>query len=141
MAEYSIQSEGELQKVATDFAEQLSGGQVVSLRGELGAGKTAFVRALAKVLNVTEPVSSPTYVLQHEYYTPDGVLIEHWDLYRLTQVPEELLVPADSRTVRLIEWAEKFATQLGPFSFEVQIERIEPGEDSLIDSGVRKVCW
>jgi tRNA A37 threonylcarbamoyladenosine biosynthesis protein TsaE len=57
-------------------------------------------------MGIGDPVSSPTYVLQHVYERPK-LVIEHWDLYRCNSAPEELLDPAPDNTIRLIEWPEK----------------------------------
>ena len=141
MSEFTVQNEEELASLAIKFATLLKGGEVVALSGELGAGKTTFVRLLAKALAVKEPISSPTYVLQHEYKAPDGIVIEHWDLYRVAQLPDELLVPSDPKTIRLIEWGERFAVQLSPFSYQIEIFREASEDGSLIESGKRRIRW
>lgn len=94
--------------VADKLATMLKFGSEYVLTGDLGAGKTTLVAALVKVLNGSAPVSSPTYVLQHIYELPEGRCVEHWDLYRVSSVPEELLGPPASKILRLIEWGEKF---------------------------------
>lgn len=78
----------------------------IGLKGDLGSGKTTFVRELCRELGIGSPVSSPTYVLQHVYEGPQ-LIVEHWDLYRCNSAPEELLDPAPDNTIRLIEWPEK----------------------------------
>lgn len=97
----------ETKKFVSTFAESLSLGSTLGLVGNLGAGKTTFVRLLVQALGSNDPVSSPTYVLQHEYRLPQGGIVEHWDLYRLTDTPEELLEPPDSGTLRIIEWIDR----------------------------------
>lgn len=92
---------------ANEFVHHLKGGMTVGLAGDLGAGKTTFVRYLAAALSITESVTSPTFVLQHEYRFPEGVL-EHWDLYRLSAIPEELWEPVQDSQIRLIEWYDRF---------------------------------
>jgi tRNA threonylcarbamoyl adenosine modification protein YjeE len=77
----------------------------LGLIGEMGAGKTTFIRELVKHLGSSDPVSSPTFVLQHEYVAKKCV-VEHWDLYRLGHEPDELQEPPASRTIRLVEWAQ-----------------------------------
>lgn len=90
-------------------------GVSVGLLGDLGAGKTTFVRACAHYLRIpSESVTSPTYTLQQTYLVPAGSpypslhAIEHWDLYRLGGLPPELLERVAPFTVQLIEWADKF---------------------------------
>ena len=99
-------------ELARRLAAALHGGVTIGLRGGLGAGKTTLVRYLVEALggNSVE-VASPSYTLQHEYRLPRGEgkphVIEHWDLYRLSTMPEELYEPPEGGVVRLIEWPER----------------------------------
>ena len=97
----------ELQVFAHVLAPKIRTGLSVGLSGDLGAGKTTLVRFLVKALGSVQPVSSPTYALQHEYSTDTGIIIEHWDLYRLSAAPEELHERCPQNHLRLIEWPEK----------------------------------
>ncbi len=82
-------------------------GRSIGLVGELGAGKTTFVKYLAEAAGLRrDEVSSPSFVLEQEY-SGAGVVIEHWDLYRLGDAPEELFEQVDSRTLRIIEWPDR----------------------------------
>ena len=94
------------------LAQKISGiirpGQTIGLSGELGAGKTTFTRYFVRQLGIMVPVSSPTFVLQHEYSAAGALTVEHWDLYREHSLPEELLEPAGVNEIRLIEWADRF---------------------------------
>ena len=89
------------------FAAELRPGDVLALAGELGAGKTQFVKGLAVGLGVEEPVTSPTFTLVHEHAG-----LTHLDLYRLEQPEEVLAIGLDdyleSGSVTVIEWADKF---------------------------------
>lgn len=108
MTSYTITGEQDTARIAEALAPALRGGLVVGLSGDLGAGKTTFVRYLiAAAGGDTRAVSSPTYTLQHEYPLPSGLTVEHWDLYRLTVLPMELEESPSRATVRLIEWPEK----------------------------------
>ena len=103
-------SESETAAVGCDLARTLGEGSVVLLHGDLGAGKTAFVRGLAEGLGVPpEEVSSPTFTLMQEYRGGRVPLI-HVDLYRLDD-PREIddlgLEEAGQACVLAIEWAEK----------------------------------
>jgi tRNA threonylcarbamoyladenosine biosynthesis protein TsaE len=80
---------------------------VVEVRGELGAGKTTFVRGAARALGVRGPVSSPTFTIGHRYDGP--VPVAHLDLYRIQGLdPEEWgdLEPYFDGTVAFVEWPE-----------------------------------
>ena len=89
MTTYISESEGETQAVARGLATRLKAGDVVLLSGELGAGKTAFVRGLADGLGIDpEAVSSPTFTLVHEY-RGGRLTLYHADLYRLDKSATE----------------------------------------------------
>ena len=67
-------------RVAEEYAKTLKKGDVVLLRGEMGAGKTAFTKGVAKTLGITDEITSPTYAYMNDY---DGILY-HFDCYRLS---------------------------------------------------------
>ena len=100
-------SPGETEALAARLAAHLSPGDVVTISGELGAGKTTFVRGAARALGVTGPVSSPTFTIGHRYEAPTPVA--HLDLYRIAGLdPEEWgdLEPYFDGTVAFVEWPE-----------------------------------
>jgi len=103
-------SEADTAAVGRDLAAELSVGSVVLLFGDLGAGKTAFVRGLAEGLGVrSEEVSSPTFTIMQEY-RGGRVPLFHVDLYRLNDASEIEDLGLDEITaggVLAIEWAEK----------------------------------
>lgn len=103
-----LSSESETAILAREFAEVVRSGDSVGLSGDLGAGKTTFVRYLIGAMggNAGE-VSSPSYTLEHEHKLPSGLVIEHWDLYRLRETPDELREPPAAGVVRLLEWPER----------------------------------
>ena len=112
------------------LAERLRGGDVVLLRGDLGAGKTTFTQGIARGLGVLAVVQSPTFTLISEYDAPalgsDGQLV-HVDLYRLEGTAdidsiglEEYFDRDDCVTV--IEWPDRANTELYPPHLSVQIE-------------------
>ncbi len=103
-------SEGETEAVAEQLARGLVGGEVVLLSGELGAGKTAFVRGLARGLGADpEQVASPTFVLLTSY--AGRLTLHHADLYRLRGAGDEAELGLDElpgpRGVLAVEWAER----------------------------------
>lgn len=110
------------------LAEHLPDGSVVALNGTLGAGKTKLVQAIAKYTGIAEEtVSSPTFVLLHEYTDGDRP-IYHFDAYRLENAEEfKRLSPDDyfeGTGITLIEWADKFPQILPENHLEIQIEPI-----------------
>jgi tRNA threonylcarbamoyladenosine biosynthesis protein TsaE len=107
--------------LAKEIAKSVRGGMVIGLCGELGAGKTTFTRALVAALGSTDQVSSPTYVLEHQYRADKGIQIEHWDLYRIGQLPDDLLEPPKENSVRVIEWVDRFSEELGPINLLISL--------------------
>ncbi len=85
--EYITHSPEETELLAARLAVKLSPGAVVAYRGELGAGKTAFTRGLARGLGCSEPVTSPTYTIVNEYLSGRLPLF-HFDMYRLASAEE-----------------------------------------------------
>ena len=100
-------SPGETEALAARLAVLLAAGDVVAVSGELGAGKTTFVRGAARELGVAQPVSSPTFTIGHRYEAP--VPVAHLDLYRIAGLdPEEWgdLEPYFDGTIAFVEWPE-----------------------------------
>ena len=130
MSIYTIAHEQDTARIAEALVPALRGGLVVGLRGDLGAGKTTFVRYLiAAAGGDTRAVSSPTYTLQHEYPLPNGLTVEHWDLYRLTVLPMELEESPSRTTVRLIEWPERCPEILPYLTWHMRFSQVgEEGE-------------
>ncbi|HVZ94217.1 MAG TPA: tRNA (adenosine(37)-N6)-threonylcarbamoyltransferase complex ATPase subunit type 1 TsaE [Phycisphaerales bacterium] len=111
-------TEGEERTIAlgADLGRLLRAGDVVALHGELGAGKTRFVRGLARGMGADpDAVSSPTFVVMQEYAAPGANLI-HIDAYRLQGGDELDAIGwdriADGRSVLAIEWAERIESEL-----------------------------
>lgn len=117
-----LAGESDTMDLAKELSKKLPGGTVVILNGPLGAGKTTLVRGIATALGARDPVSSPTFVLEHRYNIPNGAVIEHWDLYRLTEAPLELLEPPATDTIRLIEWGDKFEEILTRASIVISLK-------------------
>ncbi len=109
---HTSNSEEETRAIASAFARQLQAGTVVLLSGDLGAGKTAFVRGLADGLLIDmDEVTSPTFTLVHEYRGGRLPLI-HVDLYRLDRADlDEIGLDEDlaATGVTAVEWAERMS--------------------------------
>ena len=97
----------ETEALAARLAVRLVAGDVVTVSGDLGAGKTTFVRGAARALGVSGPVSSPTFTIGHRYEAPTPVA--HLDLYRIAGLdPEEWgdLEPYFDGSIAFVEWPE-----------------------------------
>lgn len=118
------QSPEQTQAVAASLIPQLAAGSVLALHGDLGAGKTCFVRGLAIGLNVQQPVSSPTYTLVNEYH--GDLPLYHVDLYRLEGADDVLDMGLDDYLegdgITAIEWPERAAAALPSGAFHIQLE-------------------
>ena len=113
----------------------VSGGAVVYLRGELGAGKTTCVRSLLRALGVTGLVRSPTYALV-ETYSLDGLTCVHVDLYRLqtlTEVDElglrDLVGPGH---LLLVEWPERGGAAVPPADLDLVLQYADDGRQACL---------
>lgn len=118
MKSYRTKNSGETAKLAKNIARKLKGGDILLLEGELGAGKTTFVRALAKALGVSARIKSPTFTLMHVHRVrlKTKVLglkfLIHCDAYRIKNAGELRdvgLMEYVSRpdTLVVVEWGEK----------------------------------
>jgi tRNA threonylcarbamoyladenosine biosynthesis protein TsaE len=129
-------SPDETEALAARLAERLAPGDVVTISGDLGAGKTTFVRGAARALGVTGPVSSPTFTIGHRYEAPTPVA--HLDLYRIAGLdPEEWgdLEPYFDGTVAFVEWPEHGGDWLPEARAVVTLEHVDESHRSLrIDS-------
>ena len=128
-------SEEETAAIARELAASLRAGDVLLLSGNLGAGKTAFVRGLAEGLGI-EPgeVSSPTFTLVHEY-RGGRLTLYHVDLYRLDRAATEDLGLEEMGVadgVLAIEWPDRLTHEL-PGARSVAID--------IVDDNVRRITW
>lgn len=110
----------ETKNIAYKFAKLIKkSGCFVNLYGEIGAGKTAFVKLVAEALDVKEKVTSPSFVILNEYHTAK-IPIYHFDLYRLEEegiktILDELREYSEGKHVTFVEWAE-FSQNEMPFN-------------------------
>jgi tRNA threonylcarbamoyladenosine biosynthesis protein TsaE len=125
--------EAETEALAARLAARLGRGDVVLLYGGLGAGKTAFVRGLARGLGCGDGVSSPTFALMHRY---DGAMpLNHFDLYRLgdaLEVEEIGFLEALDEGVTAVEWPQVAEPLLRRPCVRVTLEMGEAEDERLI---------
>lgn len=121
--------------VAAQFVQDWGSCKLVALEGEMGAGKTTFVKAVCAVLGVQDLVSSPTFSIVNEYTTAAGKPFFHFDFYRIDSEEEALDFGVeeywDSGAFCFMEWTQKVATLLPPNVLKVKIEEKANGKRQL----------
>ena len=135
-------SPADTEAIAAELAALLEPGDSVWLRGQLGVGKTAFVRGAARALGVAQPVTSPTYTVGNRY-AADRVCVAHLDLYRSSGLTIEEwadLEPYFDDAIAFVEWPDAGAGLLPDPRVTVDIDHLQ-GDARLItlscdDSGL-----
>jgi tRNA threonylcarbamoyladenosine biosynthesis protein TsaE len=125
----------ELPEAAGKFLESIGNIPVVAFSGELGAGKTTFIQALCGILGVRADVSSPTFALINEYFTPAGKSVYHFDLYRVEDPGELFDLGYEeyfySGERCFIEWPEKAAHLIPEDAIIAEIRVLENGSRAI----------
>ncbi|WP_291858839.1 tRNA (adenosine(37)-N6)-threonylcarbamoyltransferase complex ATPase subunit type 1 TsaE [Marinilabilia sp.] len=131
----TIQSESDVERVAHEFMPLLKKHKVVAFYGNMGVGKTTFIKGLCRVMGVEGTVTSPSFALVNEYEGKEGETIFHFDFYRLKNVTEVFDMGYEdyffSNHYCLIEWPEKVADVLPDDRLDVYIEEEEDGSRTL----------
>lgn len=136
-----IKSESEMLEFGKQFAAKIQSPQVIELVGDVGAGKTTFVRGLAEGLNIAEPVTSPSFTISKSYAFQKNQqenILTHYDFYRLgdpglmsEDLEESILNP---NTVTIVEWADSVQDFLPENRIKIQINYCEDGSREVIVS-------
>lgn len=131
-----LQTESETAMFARYLSSQLQGGNTLGLCGDLGAGKTTLVRFLVQELGgSSEQVSSPSFSLENEYRLSAGRCVQHWDLYRLRELPIELLEAPGDKEIRIVEWPDRMAGYVESLDLVVILQVGDSGERIALLSG------
>lgn len=119
---------------AENLAKQLVGGEVITLNGQLGVGKTIFAKGLAHGLGVTETVLSPTFTIMNEYKS-GRLILYHYDAYRLEceQIDETGITEhfGGKNCVCLIEWAQNISSYLPKKTMDISIKYLNENEREI----------
>lgn len=111
-----VNSEQDMQKMAEKLAEDLTWPFCLEIIGDVGAGKTTFVKGLARALGSSDDVSSPSFTLNNRYDLPEERVLSHYDFYRLSEggVMHESLNEDlnDVQTSVVVEWGETIGASL-----------------------------
>lgn len=136
----TTQSAVQTQSLGAELAVMLRPGDVVALRGDLGAGKTCLIQGICRGLQVEDVVNSPTFILVNEYVgriATTDIPVYHFDLYRLADAAELVDLGVEDYLgaggVSLFEWAERADNLLPVPRWNVELEQI--GDDE------RRISW
>lgn len=130
-------------RIAKEFAEKLKPGRVLGLKGNLGTGKTQFVKGICEHFKVKEVVNSPTFIIVNEYEGTNGdkkqFKIYHFDLYRLNSASELSVIGFDEYlnkdSLVLIEWPELAEKNLNRKIETISFDYGESEDERVIEIG------
>ncbi len=131
----------ETEKIAKDFAKELKGGEILAFFGDMGFGKTRFIKGLASGLNFTGDVTSPTFALVNEY-RGGRLPLFHFDMYRI-EGWEDLYSTGfydymDEGGVMAVEWSENIVGALPENTIKITIENLgEEKRKFTFESGAK----
>lgn len=126
----------DINAVAKQFISEYKAPHIFILYGEMGAGKTTFIKAICEVLQCETPVSSPTYALINEYYAKNGTKIYHADLFRLKNIEEALNIGIEDYLneedcLIFIEWPQVIEALLPKNTVSLYFETISATQRTI----------
>ena len=124
-----------MKQLGEAIGQSVSGGEVLELVGDIGAGKTTLTKGIAQALGVNEPVQSPTFTISRVYDSPKGLRLVHYDFYRLGEagiMGDEIREAADDDSVIIVEWAGAVDDDLPKDRLVVKITTISE-EERLVE--------
>ena len=134
-----IDSDEKMQRLGVAIGQAVSGGEVLELVGDIGAGKTTLTKGIAKALDINEPVQSPTFTISRVYDSPMGLRLAHYDFYRLGEagiMGDEIREAMDDDSVVVVEWAgavdgdlpeDRLVVKITTISEEERLVEFHPG--------------
>ncbi|NDV94624.1 tRNA (adenosine(37)-N6)-threonylcarbamoyltransferase complex ATPase subunit type 1 TsaE [Dysgonomonas sp. 521] len=126
-----IQSLDNIDEAAIEFIKAMGDNTVFAFHGEMGAGKTTFIKAICENLGVSDTINSPTFAIINEYRSDSGELIYHFDFYRINKIEEAFDFGYEdyfySGSLCFIEWPEKVESLLPNDTVNVSIKVQEDG--------------
>ena len=131
---FTSASVAETEAAGARVAQEVRAGEVLALTGELGTGKTQFVKGFARGLGSPAPVTSPTFTLLHEYLG-GRLSIYHFDFYRLENLTALKTIGFDEYIfgagVSIIEWADRFPSAIPAGARWIRFDMISPHERTI----------
>lgn len=135
MNTFYIDSLEQINDIAKAFLAQYTNERVIAFYGEMGVGKTTFIKALCKALQVNDTVNSPSFAIVNEYHNIDDDIVYHFDFYRLKEEEEAYDMGYEdylySGNYCMIEWPEKIASLLPDGRLDLQITEASDGRRKL----------
>lgn len=136
----NIATSEDMQSFGQRLGENLHGGECIELLGDVGAGKTTFVKGLGVGLGVDEDIQSPSFTLSRRYYASNDRVLDHYDFYRLNnagvlsyELAESL---ADPRTVVVVEWGETVQAVLPAERITISISYLASSESRQVEINI-----
>ena len=129
MVRADLSSAAQTRSLGLSLAKLLHQPALITLRGELGSGKTSLVRETLRALGVDEVIASPSYTIAQSYQTRDGLLVNHLDLYRINEsIDVDLLAWDDylGHGLTFVEWPEAGTGQLPPATLDIELKHVTP---------------
>ncbi len=140
---YTTHSEKETEELGAKFAENLPAGAVIALYGDLGCGKTAFVRGMARGMGLDAVVSSPTFTIVNEYDNGARPLF-HFDMYRLASADELFDIGWEDYLGRggvcAVEWSENVPGAFEGDEIVIRFEKTGDNDREITIEGGPRLC-
>ena len=124
-----------MKQLGEAIGRSVSGGEVLELVGDIGAGKTTLTKGIARALGINEPVQSPTFTISRVYDSPRGLRLAHYDFYRLGEagiMGDEIREAMDDDSVVVVEWAGAVDDDLPKDRLVVKITTVSE-EERLVE--------
>lgn len=126
-----IESLDKIDEAALEFIRAMGDNTVFAFHGDMGAGKTTFIKAVCENLGVSDTINSPTFAIVNEYRSDSGELIYHFDFYRINKIEEVFDFGYEdyfySGSLCFIEWPEKVDTLLPKDTVNVYVKVQQDG--------------
>lgn len=126
-----IESLDKIDEAALEFIRAMGDNTVFAFHGDMGAGKTTFIKAICENLGVSDTINSPTFAIVNEYRSDSGELIYHFDFYRINKIEEVFDFGYEdyfySGSLCFIEWPEKVDTLLPKDTVNVYVKVQDDG--------------
>lgn len=131
-----IDNEQQMDVFARQLARHYVGGEVLFLDGDLGVGKTTFTRYFTQALGGSDVVSSPTFTIEQQYACGEGLLVHHYDLYRMSDdvsfFAQEFLENCDDdKSIHIVEWGEALKAHIPRYTC-IRLERQQASDEARV---------